>query len=121
VTRILTSDRSRSGACSRPGGATTATRHSAQASPPPAGATLGAPPPKPVAAQIPGVARVNGEVDQQNFDRAAALSAGRRTVPAEQDQILRGVLDQIVSWKLLVQESRARKVAADVPKWTRIK
>jgi peptidyl-prolyl cis-trans isomerase C len=35
-------------------------------------------------------------------------------VPAEQrDQILRGVLDQIVSYRLLVQESRARKVAAD--------
>jgi peptidyl-prolyl cis-trans isomerase C len=34
-------------------------------------------------------------------------------VPAQQrDQILRGVLDQIVSYRLLVQESRARKVAA---------
>ena len=34
-------------------------------------------------------------------------------MPAEQrDQILRGVLDQIVSYKLLVQESRTRKVAA---------
>jgi peptidyl-prolyl cis-trans isomerase C len=86
--------------------------------PPPAGATLGAPPAKPVPAEIPAVvARVNGEeISKTEFDRAVAALEARNggPVPAEQrDQILRGVLDQIVSYRLLVQESKARKVAAD--------
>ncbi len=86
--------------------------------PPPAGATLGAPPAKPVPAEIPDVvARVNGEeISKTEFDRAVAALEARNggPVPAEQrDQILRGVLDQIVSYRLLVQESQARKVAAD--------
>ena len=86
--------------------------------PPPAGATLGAPPAKPVPAEIPAVvARVNGEeISKTEFDRAVAALEARNggAVPAEQrDQILRGVLDQIVSYRLLVQESKARKVAAD--------
>jgi peptidyl-prolyl cis-trans isomerase C len=109
------------GACSR----TPATANAAGASaapqagsPPPAGATLGAPPPKPVPAQLPDViARVNGEdIPKTEFDRAvAALEArnGGPVPPAQRDQILRGVLDQIVSYRVLVQESRARKVAAD--------
>jgi peptidyl-prolyl cis-trans isomerase C len=85
--------------------------------PPPAGATLGAPPAKPVPAQLPEVvARVNGEdVSKAEFDRAIAAIEARNggPVPAEQrDQILRSVLDQIVSYKLLIQESKARKVAA---------
>ena len=86
--------------------------------PPPAGATLGAPPAKPVPAEIPAVvARVNGEeISKTEFDRAVAALEARNggAVPAEQrDQILRGVLDQIVWYRLLVQESKARKVAAD--------
>ena len=86
--------------------------------PPPAGATLGAPPAKPVPAEIPAVvARVNGEeISKTEFDRAVAALEARNggPVPAEQrDQILRGVLDQIVSYRLLVQESKARKVAAE--------
>ena len=68
-------------------------------------------------AQLPDViARVNGEdVGKTEFDRAVAALEARNggPVPAGQrDQILRGVLDQIVSYKLLVQESRARKIAA---------
>jgi peptidyl-prolyl cis-trans isomerase C len=86
-------------------------------SPPPAGATLGAPPAKPVPAQIPEVvARVNGEdISKTEFDRAVSALEARNggPVPAGQrDQILRSVLDQIVSYRLLIQESRARKVAA---------
>ena len=87
-------------------------------SPPPAGATLGAPPPKPVPAQLPEViARVNGEaISKTDFDRAVAALEARNggPVPAEQrDQILRSVLDQIVSYRLLVQETRTRKVVPD--------
>jgi peptidyl-prolyl cis-trans isomerase C len=87
-------------------------------SPPPADAVLGTPPPKPVPAQLPDVvARVNGEaVSKADFDRAIAALEARNggPVPAEQrDQIFRSVLDQVVSYRVLVQESRARKIAVD--------
>jgi peptidyl-prolyl cis-trans isomerase C len=86
--------------------------------PPPAGATLGAPPPKPVPAQIPDViAHVNGEnVSKLDLDRAIAAIEARNggPVPAEQrDQIFRSVIDQVISYRLLVQESKARKVTVD--------
>ena len=108
-------------ACSKtPGGATTASAAtpSPQAGAPPADALLGAQPPKPVPAQIPEVvARVNGEnVTKLDFDRAIAAIEARNggPVPAEQrDQIFRSVLDQVIAYRLLVQESRARKLSAD--------
>ena len=108
-------------ACSKtPGGATTANAAApaqGQATPP-AGALLGPEPAKPVPAQLPEVlAHVNGEdVKKPEFDRAVTALEARNggPVPAEQrDRILRDVLDQIVSYKLLIQESRARKVAAE--------
>lgn len=107
-------------ACSKtPAGAATASAAApAQqtATAPPAGAVLGPEPPKPVPAQLPDVlARVNGEaVNKAEFDRAVSALEARNggPVPAEQrDRILREVLDQIVSYKLLIQESRARKIA----------
>ena len=74
-------------------------------------------PPKPVPAQLPDVlARVNGEsVSKADFERAVAALEGRAggPVPAEQrDRVYRNVLDQIVSYKLLVQETHTRKVDA---------
>jgi peptidyl-prolyl cis-trans isomerase C len=108
-------------ACSKtPAGATTASAAAPaqQTAPaPPAGALLGPEPPKPVPAQLPDVlARVNGEaVNKAEFDRAVSALEARNggPVPAEQrDRILREVLDQIVSYKLLIQESRARMIAA---------
>jgi peptidyl-prolyl cis-trans isomerase C len=61
------------------------------------------------------LARVNGEaINKSEFDRAVAALEARNggQVPAQQrDRILREVLDQIVSYRLLVQESRARKIA----------
>jgi peptidyl-prolyl cis-trans isomerase C len=108
-------------ACSKtPAGAATAsaaTPAQQPASAPPAGALLGPEPPKPVPAQLPDVlARVNGEaVNKAEFDRAVGALEARNggPVPAEQrDRILREVLDQIVSYKLLIQESRTRKIAA---------
>ena len=73
-------------------------------------------PAKPVPAQLPAVlARVNGEdVTRTEFEEFVQNLEGRAggPVPAEQrDQVYRGVLDQIVGYKLLLQESRARKVA----------
>ena len=108
-------------ACSKtPAGAATAsaaTPAQQPASAPPAGALLGPEPPKPVPAQLPEVlARVNGEtVSKTDFDRAvSALEArnGGPVPPAQRDRIFRDVLDQLVDYKLLVQESRTRKIAA---------
>jgi peptidyl-prolyl cis-trans isomerase C len=105
-------------ACSKtPAEVNAAAANSAQAgSPPPAAALLAPPQPKPVPAQLPEViARVNGEaISKADFDRAVEALEARNggPIPTEQrDQILRGVLDQIVAYKLLVQEGRARKVA----------
>ena len=84
----------------------------ASASPAPADDT----PPKPVPAVIPDVvARVNGEtVTKAEFEAAVAAVEQRNqgAVPPEQrDRIYRGVLDQLVGMKLLVQEAAARKIA----------
>ena len=109
-------------ACSKtPAGATTA--NAATPSPqtggaaPPAGALLGSEPAKPVPAELPDVlARVNGEaVNKTEFDRAVSALEARNggPVPAQQrDRVLREVLDQIVAYKLLIQESKARQIAA---------
>ena len=68
---------------------------------------------KPVPAQLPEVmATVNGEsISKAEFEAAVrnieASSGG--PVPAEQrDQVYRGVLDQLVGYKLLLQEVKAR-------------
>ena len=72
--------------------------------------------PKPVPAQIPEVlARVNGEaVTKADFDRAVqALEAraGGPVPPEQRDQVLRGVLDQLIGYRALVQETKARNIA----------
>lgn len=69
----------------------------------------------PVPQQLPDVlARVNGEaITKAEFEKALATveSQGGGAVPADQrDRVYRGVLDQLVSFKLLVQESKARNV-----------
>ena len=74
-----------------------------------------APLPKPMPAQIPMVlARVNGEpIEKWEFDNAVRGVEQRAggPVPAERrDEILRGVLDQLVTLHLLAQESRGRKI-----------
>lgn len=70
---------------------------------------------KPVPAQLPDVmATVNGEsISKAEFEAAVrnieASSGG--PVPQEQrDQVYRGVLDQLVGYKLLLQEVNARKL-----------
>ena len=86
----------------------------------PAGAPPGVPgaPPvlKPMPPQIPDVlARVNGEkVERWEFDNAVKrmeARAGGPVPPDKRDEVLRGVLDQLVAYHLLAQESRARKIA----------
>jgi peptidyl-prolyl cis-trans isomerase C len=66
-------------------------------------------------AEIPAVlARVNGEsIERWEFDNAVKrieARAGGPVPPERRDAVLRGVLDQLVSYHLLAQESRARKL-----------
>ncbi|HTI36061.1 MAG TPA: peptidylprolyl isomerase [Vicinamibacterales bacterium] len=93
----------------------------AQATPPAAASTpqpaqAAAPaPPKPVPAQLPDVvARVNGEaVKKADFDRmikTIEARAGQPIPPERRDEILRGALDQLVVYKLLAQEGKARGI-----------
>ena len=89
------------------------------APPPPAvPATPGAPvAAKPMPAQIPPVvARVNGETIQKwEFDdavRRIEARAGSAMPVEKRDELLRGVLDQLVAYHLIAQESRARKMGA---------
>ena len=75
---------------------------------------------KPMPAQIPAVlARVNGEaIERWEFDNAVKRMEARAggPVPAEKrDEVLRGVLDQLVAYHLLAQESRARKLEVGDP------
>jgi peptidyl-prolyl cis-trans isomerase C len=89
----------------------TATAPAAQTGQPPQPETQ-----KPVPAQLPDVlARVNGEtIAKADFEAAIRELEGRAggPVPADQrDRIFRGVLDQLIGYRLLVQESRARKIA----------
>jgi peptidyl-prolyl cis-trans isomerase C len=92
---------------------------------PPASAPAGddAPPSaafvKPVPAQLPNVvARVNGEaVTRSDVESAiAALEQQRGPVPpAQRDRVVRGILEDMISLKLLVQESKNRKVPVTEP------
>ena len=72
-------------------------------------------PPKPVPAELPAViARVNGEaIGRAEFEKAIRNVEGRagQPVPAgERDRVYRGVLDQLIAYRLLMQETKARKI-----------
>lgn len=75
-------------------------------------------PPKPVPQQLPDVlARVNGEeVKKADFDRMVKTiesRAGQPIPPERRDEILRGALDQLITYTLLSQESRNRGVKVE--------
>src|SRR5207247_2652331 len=84
----------------------------------PAGSTPAAGQPaaiKPVPAQLPAVvAKVNGEAIErweiENAVKQVEARAGGPVPPEKRDEVLRGVLDQLVAYHLLAQESRARKL-----------
>src|SRR5437762_3898715 len=83
---------------------------------PPAAAQLQPPAVKPVPAQLPEiVARVNGEaINATELESAVKGVEGRAggPVPADQrDRVFRGVLDDMIGYKLLVQEAKTRKIA----------
>lgn len=124
--------------CQKPSGDTRTTAPGQPIGSQPAGAATAATPatpeapapPKPMPAQLPTVlAKVNGEaVEKWEFDNAlkgVEARAGAPVPPEKRDEVLRGLLDQLVAFHLLAQESRARKLDvtdADVEKqFTQIK
>jgi peptidyl-prolyl cis-trans isomerase C len=95
-------------ACSKPESA------AAAGTPAPAAQAAEAPP-KPIPAELPAViARVNGEtIDKAEFEKAIKNIEGRagQPVPPDQrDRVYRGVLDQLIAYKLLMQETKARQI-----------
>jgi peptidyl-prolyl cis-trans isomerase C len=84
------------------------------------------PPPKPVPPTLPPViARVNGEeVSKDDLDRLVTqmeVDAGMKIPPDRRDEIYRKAIDQLVTYTLLVQETKTRKVEvseADAKKMT---
>ena len=89
----------------------------AQGAAPPTGAAPAQPapvPPKPLPAQLPDVlAKVNGEpVRKTEFDRVLRnIELSNGPVPPERrDEVLRGVLDQLITYTLMTQEAKARKI-----------
>jgi peptidyl-prolyl cis-trans isomerase C len=73
-------------------------------------------PVKPVPAQLPDVvARVNGEaINRTDLEEAVTEIEARagQPMPADQrDRVLRAVLDQLIGYRLLIQESATRKTA----------
>jgi peptidyl-prolyl cis-trans isomerase C len=97
-----------------PAPAATATASPATPGTPAAAATPA--PPKPMPAQLPDVlAKVNGEdVKKSDFDMLVKdMELGQGPIPAERrDEILRGTLDRLITYTLLSQEAKARKVVA---------
>jgi peptidyl-prolyl cis-trans isomerase C len=98
--------------------ATSAPAASAQSASAPAATTQApAPPPaaKPVPPQLPEiVARVNGEtISGKELDDAVKAVAGRAgpVPPDERDRVYRGVLDNMIGYRLIIQEAKARKIA----------
>jgi peptidyl-prolyl cis-trans isomerase C len=70
---------------------------------------------KPVPPELPAVvARVNGEdIPRAEFEDAVQsieARAGGPVPPQERDLVLRGLLDQMIGFKLLIQETRSRNV-----------
>jgi len=105
------------GACSKGNSASASTAQAAKPDQPAAAATPPAAeaPAKPIPAQLPEViARVNGEaINKGEFEKAIKNVEGRAggPVPAEQrDRIFRGVLDQLIAYRLLMQETKSRHI-----------
>ena len=73
-------------------------------------------PPKPVPAQLPDVlAKVNGQdVKKADFDMLVKdMELGQGPIPADRrDEVLRGTLDRLITYTVLSQEAKTRKVTA---------
>jgi peptidyl-prolyl cis-trans isomerase C len=99
----------------QPAPAPAASAQSAPSAPP---ATPQAPAPAPAAKAVPAqlpevVARVNGEaITGNDLDDAVRAIAGRAgpIPPDERDKVYRGVLDNMIGYRLMIQEAKARKI-----------
>jgi peptidyl-prolyl cis-trans isomerase C len=105
------------GACSKTESASASSTPAAQAGAAPA-ASQPAAPAKPIPPVLPDViARVNGEAIQKGeFEKAIRNIEGRagQPVPTDQrDRVFRGVLERLIAYHLLMQETKSRKI--DVP------
>jgi peptidyl-prolyl cis-trans isomerase C len=103
-------------ACSRNTPAASTEASATPAAAPLAAAAQQTDPSKPVPAELPAViARVNGEsIQKADFERAIRDLEGRAggpVPPDQRDRIYRGVLDQLIGYRLLAQESKARNIA----------
>jgi peptidyl-prolyl cis-trans isomerase C len=99
-------------ACSKSSPAAASTQNSAAAGTTQAAAEPAA---KPIPALLPEViARVNGEaIAKAEFEKAVQSVEGQNgsAVPADQrDRVYRGILDQMIGYKLLLQESKTRNI-----------
>jgi peptidyl-prolyl cis-trans isomerase C len=70
---------------------------------------------KPVPAELPEIiARVNGEpINKVDFEKAVKnieANAGGPVPPDQRDRVYRGVLDQMIGFRLLIQETKSRKM-----------
>ena len=111
---VITAALASGAACNKSSSSSGAATPPAQAADKPAGATPTAAPPKPVPATLPDVlARVNDEpVKKTDFDlllRNIELNNGP-IPPDRRDEILRRILDDLVTYTLLKQEAKARNV-----------
>jgi peptidyl-prolyl cis-trans isomerase C len=101
------------GACRKPPAESAVISGTAAAAPPQKPQETPAPP-KPMPAQLPDVlARVNGEeVRKADFDLMVRnMELGNGPIPAERrDEVLRGALDQLITYTLLQQEAKSRNV-----------
>lgn len=75
-----------------------------------------APTVKPVPAELPDpIARVNGEtISKADFQQAVQnmeANAGGPVPLDQRDRVFRGVLDQMIGYRLLIQETKSRKLA----------
>jgi peptidyl-prolyl cis-trans isomerase C len=81
---------------------------------------------RPMPVELPAVlARVNGEaIERWEFEyvvRGVEGQAGRPIPPERRDEVFRSLLDQLVAYRLLAQEARARKLdVSDTDVKTRI-
>ncbi len=83
--------------------------------PAPASTAPAAPTVKPVPAELPAVvARINGDaIGKSDLDQAiqsVEQRAGRKVPPERRDQVYRDVLDQLIGYKLLLQEAKVRNI-----------
>jgi peptidyl-prolyl cis-trans isomerase C len=75
-----------------------------------------APPVKPMPAKLPAIiAKVNGESieawELESAVKQAEANAGKTVPPEQRDNVLRSVLDELITYHMLAAESRAEKVA----------